>query len=332
MPNKNRGHVMRGHLLGFVISASAALLIIPAFAQGEFPKRHISYILPFGPGAHSHAVALVIAKDLEKDLGRPVVVENKAGAGGSIAAQFVAQAPPDGHTLFQTTTGIHVANPIIYKSLNYNPVQDFAPVAMLVDAPLILIVRHDSPIRTVADLIEHGRKTPGKLNYASPGVGTAHHIAGALFNVMTGVGAVHVPFSGSAPSIQALMAGDIQFIFEASALPLLESGRARALAVTSAERWYSVPNIPTMIELGFADFQVVSWYGIMAPRATPPATVGRLNAALNKALSNPAVRSHIEKHLGMRTLVGTVAEFSERIERDTVIWHKNIRAANIALK
>jgi tripartite-type tricarboxylate transporter receptor subunit TctC len=314
-----------------LLCAAAATAWLPAAAQADYPSRPISYVVPFGPGAHSDAVARAVTAEVGRRIGQTIVVDNKAGAGGGIAAQHVAKAAPDGYTLLQTTQGVHVTNVAVYRKLGYDPQKDFTPVVLLVEAPLILIVRRDSPLRSVQDLLAWGRANPGKLNFASPGAGSAHHLAGELFRVTTSLDAMHVPFRGSAPSIQALLAGDIHFIFEASALPLIQSGQVRPLAVTSAQRWYSVPEVQTMVELGFPEVVVQGWYGVVAPAATPRPVLERLNREFNAALTQPSVQSHIRDHLGMQPVGGSMAAFAARVNTEMANWIGMARTARITL-
>lgn len=316
----------RRHVLMLLAAMGA-----PAWSQADWPRRPITYVVPFGPGAHSDAVARAVTAKVAERLGQTIVVENKAGAGGSIAAQYVAKAPADGYTLLQTTQGVHVTNKAVYRKLGYDPTKDFVPVVMLVESPLILIVRKDSPIHSVADLVAYARANPGKLNFGSPGIGSAHHLAGELFNVAAGLQATHVPYRGSAPSLQALLAGEIQYIFEASALPMIEAGQVRALAVTSAARWPSVPDVPTMKEQGFADFVIQGWYGVVAPTGTPQAVVDRLNKEFNAVLSMPAIQSYIRDHLGILPVGGSSAAFARRVAAEMSMWINMAEAAGLKL-
>jgi tripartite-type tricarboxylate transporter receptor subunit TctC len=268
----------------------------------------------------------VLGGELSQALGQPVIVENRPGAGGNIAAAEVAKSPADGHTWLLGNNSILATNAALYRSLPYDPVKDFAPVALVAVQPNILVVHPDVKANSLRDLISLGKANPGKLNYASSGAGAAAHLAGELFKSMAGVDMVHVPYKGAQPALTDLIAGQVQLMFatSASVIPYVKAGRLRALAVTTAQRSPSVKELPTMAEAGLPGFEATTWHGVVVPAATPAALVQRLNRDINAVLGDKDLSERLEA-LGAEVTTGTPKEFADYIAREIPKWTKVVR-------
>src|SRR3954470_11443878 len=242
-----------------------ALLACPAMAQS------VRFVVGFTPGGPSDILARALGAKLTETLGQPVVVENRPGAGGNLAAEVVAKSPPDGNTWLLGNNSILATNQALYSHLGYDPVKDFAPVALVAIQPNILVVNPSLPVGSVRELIAYAKQNPGRLNYASSGAGAAAHLAGELFKAMTGVDMVHVPYKGAQPALTDVIGGQAQLMFatSASVIPYIKAGRLRALAVTTARRSASVPDLPTVAEAGVPGFEAITWHGVVVPAATP---------------------------------------------------------------
>lgn len=262
-------------------------------AQAAYPDRPVTMIVGWAAGGSADAVARLIATQMSSGLGQPVIVDNRAGAGGNIGSEVAAKAKPDGYTIMLSTVASHGFNSALYANLNYKPMEDFSPVGMISTSPGTLLVRTDSPYKTVSDLLEAAKKSPGKLNYGSGGVGSSQHLAGAMFKKVTGVDVVHIPFKGVAPAMTDLMAGRVDMIITTGPIPFIRSGKLRALAVASRERHPAMPDVPTFDQAGVKGFYTDNWYGLVAPANTPRPILEKLNVALVKALSNPDVQRQI---------------------------------------
>jgi tripartite-type tricarboxylate transporter receptor subunit TctC len=260
------------------------------FAQATYPNRSITMIVGWAAGGSADAAARLIATQMSAVLGQPVVVDNRAGAGGNIGSEVAAKAKPDGYTIMLSTIASHGFNSALYAHLNYRPMEDFSPIGMINTSPGTLLVPADSPYKTVNDLLEAARKQPGKLNYGSAGVGSSQHLAGAMFKKMTGADIAHIPFKGVAPAMTDLMAGRLDMIITTGPIPFIRSGKLRALAVAARERHPSMPDVPTFDQAGVKGFYTDNWYGLVAPANTPRPMLEKLNAALVNALANPEVQ------------------------------------------
>src|SRR3954471_4939929 len=251
---------------------SLCLAAMQCLAAAQTPVR---FVVGFTPGGPSDILARSLAEMFAAQLGQPVVVENRSGAGGNLAAEIVAKSPADGNTWLLGNNSILATNAALYSHLGYDPVKDFAPVALVAIQPNILVVNPAVPATTVAELIAYAKAQPGKLNYASSGAGAAAHLAGELFKAMTGVEMVHVPYKGAQPALTDVIAGQCQLMFatSASVIPFIKAGRLRALAVTTAKRSSSVPELPTISEAGVPGFEAITWHGVVVPAQTPAATV-----------------------------------------------------------
>src|SRR6478752_10405996 len=290
--------MMRALALCFPLAAT------PAMAQS------VRFVVGFTPGGPSDILARALGAKLADMLGQTVVVENRPGAGGNLAAEVVAKSPPDGNTWLLGNNSILATNQALYPHLGYDPVKDFAPVALVAIQPNILVVHPSVPAHSVKELIAYARANPGKLNYASSGAGAAAHLAGELFKAMTGVEMVHVPYKGAQPALTDVIAGQCQLMFatSASVIPYIKAGRLRALAVTTAKRSRSVPDLPTIAESGVPGFEAITWHGIVVPSATPATTIERLNRAINHALQQPDLHDRLQ-NLGAETAPGSPQDF-----------------------
>ena len=282
--------------LPLLLALAAALGCASAVAQG-YPSRPVRLIVPYPPGGPLDIMARAIGQKLTEAWSQPVVVDNRAGAGGNIGADLVAKSPADGYTLLMGAVATHAINPSLYAKMPYDPVKDFAPVALVAQVPNILVVNPSVPARSVPDLIELARARPGYLNFGSGSTGSTGHLAGELFNTMAGVKMVHIPYKGGAPAMADLLAGQVQLMFDnlANALPHVKAGRLRALAVTTLARSPAVPELPTIAESGLPGFDLTTWFGIMVPAGTPADIVAKLNAEIVRALNAKDMRERLEK-------------------------------------
>jgi tripartite-type tricarboxylate transporter receptor subunit TctC len=309
------------------LSLAAAFLAAPAgtaFSQTpEWPKaKPITYVVPFSAGGSTDVVGRTIGEKLQAALGQTVVVDNKPGQGGAIGAAFVAKAAPDGYTLFGGTISTHAINASLYKHLSYDPVKDFEPVALVATLPNVLLVDPNLGVNSVADLIALLKKDEKKRTFASSGAGTSAHLAGELFAELIGVPLAHVPYKGTPPAMVDVSSGQVTFMFDqmTAALPLLQGGKLKLLAVTTAKRIALAPNTPTMIEAGLPDFEMSSWQAIYAPKGTPKAIVERLHAEIAKALRQPDVQAKLGGQLGMELVGGTPQQLSALMAREIPRW------------
>ena len=281
-------------LLSRLFIAVALALPLAALAQ-SFPSKPVKIIVGFPAGGPLDAHARLLVDGLAKQLGQPVIIDYKAGAGGSVGAEFVAKGDADGHTLLMANTGTMVINPAVYTKLPYQTLRDFAPIARTAQQPLALLVHPDVKANNVAELIALAKASPGKLNYGSAGNGGISHLVPEMFKQASGTFIVHIPYRGSAPAFTDLMAGQVQLMAESipQAAQYVKAGKLRALAVTSRERNPALPEVPTMIEAGLAGFEVVGFYGVLAPAATPKVVVDKLSAAFKATLDSAEVRSRM---------------------------------------
>jgi tripartite-type tricarboxylate transporter receptor subunit TctC len=299
------------------------LAMLQCFAMAQAPVR---FVVGFTPGGPSDILARALAEKLAAPLGQPVVVENRPGAGGNLAAELVAKSAPDGRTWLLGNNSILATNAALYSHLGYDPVKDFAPVALVAIQPNILVVHPSVPAASVRELIAYARAQPGKLNYASSGAGAAAHLAGELFKAMTGVEMVHVPYKGAQPALTDVIAGQCQLMFatSASVIPFIKAGRLRALAVTTAKRSPGVADLPTISESGVPGFEAITWHGVVVPAQTPPATVARLNSAINGALADRQLLDRLTS-LGAEVAPGSPQDFAAYIAREIPKWTQVVR-------
>ena len=310
----------------------AGLIAAPSLvrAQGRWPSQVIKFVVPFAPGGSTDILGRVMAQKLEPVLGASIIIENRAGAGGSIAANQVAKADADGHTFMMGHIGTLAFTPSLYPNLPYDPVKDFAPVALVATVPNILAVHPSLPVRTFAEFIAYAKANPGKLNYGSGGVGSAAHVAGAYLAYQGGFQATHVPYRGTAPMVNDLVAGTIQFTLTGgpAVLPQAAGGRLRALAVSSRERVSFAPDLPTIADSGLAGFEAVQWYGLVAPSRTPAAIIERMNREMNALLASPELEQTLRTD-GAIAAPTTPDAFGKHIEAEITVWRDVIRRAGI---
>ena len=285
----------------------------PACAQTSYPTRTITMIVPFAAGGPTDIIARILAQSLSHSLGQRVIIDNRAGGGGNLGIAMVARANPDGHTLLLTSTAIAV-NPGLFESLPYDPIKDFAPISELVNAPNVLFVKPDSGITSIADLVAKAKAEPNKYNYASPGVGTKSHLTGELLKLRAGINIQHIPYRGGGPATQALVAGTVQVgsVALAPVEPLIKSGTVNALAVTGANRWWSLPDVPTMIESGFPGFVSDTFNALFAPAGTPPDVLALLVRETRAAMAKPEAQE-AARRAGYQIVAGTPEEMSRRL-------------------
>lgn len=318
----------------FITALSAALLgimslTVPAAAQ-EFPTKPITMVVGFAAGGATDTAARIIARKLGENLGLSVIVDNRAGAGGNIAHQYVSTATPDGSIILLGSVGPLCTSPHLYAKLGYDPQKDLAPLTMGVSFPNVLVVHADVPAKNFAEFIALARTKPGSLEYASTGVGSASHLAGEMFKQRAGVDIVHVPYKGGGPAMIDLLAGRITGYYStySTAGPHIDSGKLRPLAVTGLARLPSLPNVPTIAESGFPGFDASNWYAFVAPGKTPKNILDRWNAELVKVLNNPEVREQLNKH-GLTPMPGTREELASTIRRESAMWAKVIKDGKI---
>jgi tripartite-type tricarboxylate transporter receptor subunit TctC len=314
------------------LAALALAAALPAAqAQDKWPSKPITYIVAFPAGGTSDILARLIAQKLGPALGTTVIVDNKAGAGGSVGSEQVSRAAPDGYTLLGGTISSHAINVSLYPKLGYDPVTSFVPVALIGTNPVVLVTRQDSPYKTVADVINAG-KAKKPMTSASAGNGTSQHLALELLKFKTGIGIDHIPYKGSAPAIQDVMAGQVDMMFDTTVVagPHIESGKLRALAVTSPKRLSNMPNVPTVAET-VPGYEVMSWQAMFAPAGTPKAIQQRLHDEVNKILAQPDVKERLAK-LGMEPGQMTTEQFTTFQKAEVAKWAQLIKAANIKIE
>ena len=330
MLNLSRYHGRMNRLAAIVCGAALAVVLSPGARAEGFPEKPAHFIVGFTPGGPSDIIARALGQKLSESWSQAVVIENRPGAGGNIAAEVVARSAPDGTTWLLGNNSILATNQSLYKKLAFDPVADFAPVALVAIQPNILVVNPGVPATSVKELIALAKARPGQLNYASSGSGAAAHLAAELFKTMAGVDMVHVPYKGAQPALTDVIAGQAQLMFatSASVIPYIKAGRLRALAVTSAQRSPSVPDLPTVSEAGtesgLRGFEAVTWHGVVVPRATPRALVERLNADIVKALQARDLRERLES-LGAELAPGTPQDFADYIAREIPKWAKVVK-------
>ena len=300
----------------------AALALVAATAQAQtWPTRPIRLIVGFAPGGAADTVARAYGDQLGRALGQPIVIENRAGAGSSIAAELVAKSPPDGYTILIASPASISVNPALNPKLGYKA-SDLTPITKVSSSPLVIAVNPDTGIRSVKELIAEAKKMPGRLNYATSGVGSAPHFGAALFAQVTGTEMVHVPFKGGAPAMTSVVAGDTQVTFATppSVLPMVKGGRLRALAVTSPERSPLMPDIPGMVEAGLPDYAIAFWYGFFVPAGTPSDIVGKIYDAAIIASQNASVRSALAREGTEVAVSKSPEEFTAFLAQDEKLW------------
>jgi tripartite-type tricarboxylate transporter receptor subunit TctC len=306
------------------------LLLAGNAAAQTYPAKPIKLIVPFPPGGNTDIVGRMMAQKLSDGLGQQVFVENRGGAGGTIGAEAAAKSPPDGYTIFFSTTGTLAAAPAMQPNLRYDPVQAFAPISTLANAPVVVIIPSSTSANSLRELIDLMKAKPGALKYGSAGTGHFVHIAGEMFKAAAGVDLLHVPYKGVAPALVDLLGGRIDVMFDAFAQydPHLQSGKLRALAVAHTKRLGRLPSVPTAAEAGLPGYTAASWFGLAAPAGTPGEAVSRLNAEVLKALAAPDVLETMSK-LGLEVAGSSAQQYGAMIREDLARWREVVRAAGI---
>jgi tripartite-type tricarboxylate transporter receptor subunit TctC len=309
----------------FLIAAGALLAAPLARAQGAFPSRPIRIIVPASPGGAADILSRTIAQKLADAWGQPVLVDNRTGAAGIIGAEAAAKAPNDGYTIMMGFAGVIAVNPSLYKTLPYDSVKDYAPVALVALSPLMLVVHPAVPAYSVNELIALAKAKPGQLNFASTGSGSTQHLSAELFKTMTGIDMTHIPYKGSSLAYPDLLAGNVSLMFEnmLSMLPNAKSGKVRALAVTGTKRSAAMPDLPTVAD-SVPGFSAVGWYGVLAPAGTDAAIVNKLSAEINRILKLPEVSERLSS-LGAEPSGSTPEEFAAHIRTEIAKWGKVVR-------
>ena len=306
--------------VGFFLAVMTSML----WAQ-SWPTKPVRMIIAFPPGGPTDLVSRVLAQKLSEQLGQQVIVDNKPGAGGNIAAELAARATPDGYTIFYNTSAI-VIGPALYGKVNYDTLKDFAPVLLTASVPMVLVVNPQLPARSVKEFLDLAKSRSGALNYSSSGTGTITHLASAMMSTQTGIQTQHIPYKGSAPGLVDLASGQTQFMIDTinTVLPYIRDNRLRGLAVTSVKRSPLLPDLPTLAEAGISGFEAAAWQGIVVPTGTPNEIVQKLNAEVNKALAHPDIRSRLAAQ-GADILGGTPAEYAAYLRSEMPRWAKAVK-------
>lgn len=309
--------------------ALAAAVAAPLAAQAQaYPTKPITIVVPFSAGGTTDILARVVGEALKNELGQPVVIDNRAGAGGNIGAALAAKANADGHTLFMGTVGTHAINQSLYKKLPYDPIKDFAPLTRVAMVPNLLVAHPSKPYNSVKELVAYAKANPGKVNFGSSGSGSSIHLSGELFNTLAKVDMIHVPYKGSAPAVTDLLGGQIDIMFDnmPSAIQHVRAGKLKPLAVTTAKRSPQLPDVPTVAEAGVPGYEATSWFGMFAPAATPAPVVAKLNAALVKVLADANVKKKIAEQ-GGEPHGEKPEQFAEFIRNETAKWSQVVKAS-----
>jgi tripartite-type tricarboxylate transporter receptor subunit TctC len=315
---------------GLLIGAAAASSLGPASAKAAgYPERPVKIIVPFAPAGPTDIMARILVAHLGDAIGGTLIVENKPGAGGNIGIGAAAHAEPDGHTLLMTSSA-YVVNPGLYAKIPYDPYTDFAPIAELGTSPNVILVDPKLGVNSIPDLIARAKANPDELNYASPGIGTTPHLSAELFKIVGGIQITHVPFSGAGPAVQAVLSGTTQIAFAAlpPARPHIESGALKALAVTGARRWFDLPDVPTMVDLGYTDFISDTFQGFLAPAKTPPAIVELLSTKSIEILKRPAIAEQLRNN-GFEVIANGPDGMRKRIADEVPKWRDIVAKAGI---
>jgi len=321
----------RKAVLSALISALIVAAAAPAVAQGQnYPSRLIKIIVPFPPGGNPDLAARLVANRMSIDFNQTVIIENKPGANGGIGANVVAKAEPDGYTLLVANLGILGVNPVVREHLPYDTSKDFVPVSRLAISPLLLIVNSSLEIKTVQDLIVAAKKDPGKLTFATAGVGSAAHMAAALFDQMAGVQMLHVPYKGASEAAPATAAGNVSVTFggQGAAWPLVAAGTVKALGLTGSKRSPTHPDVPTVAEAGVSGYEIADWVGMLAPAGTPQLIVEKLNAEVQKALTDPDTQKKFELQ-GLEPAGTSAKDFAAFIDAEQKKWGEVAKRDNI---
>ena len=301
-------------------------------SAAAYPSRPIRWVAPFPPGGTTDIVARAVAQRLSEAFGQTVAVDNRPGAGGNIAAEYVVKAAPDGYTILTAFPGLAI-NPSLYAKLSYDPLRDLAPVVLISAAPLLMVTHPSLPVKTVKELIALAKSRPGELNFPSAGNGTSSHLGGELFKSMAGIDIVHVPYKGSGQGLLDLISGRMSLMVNPlpEMIPFVQSGKLRGIAVTSAKRSHVMPELPTVGEAALPGYEIVTWNGILAPAATPRDIVARLHTEVVRLLRTPELKSHLEG-LGLFIIGGSPDEFAQHLRSETQKWARVVKASGARIE
>ena len=330
--SKTLRQIMKEHAMmnASRIFAVAAWCLVSAVNAETYPAKPIRFIVPFPPGGPTDVLARVLGQKLAEQMGQPVVLDNRPGAGGNLGPELAARSAPDGYTLLLGAVGTLAISPHLYAKLNYDPARDFAPISLAASMPNVLIVHPSVPAKTLKELVQLARASPGKLNFGSGGAGTSNHLGSELLKSMAKIDMVHVPYKGASQAMLALIGGqiDIVVVGTPTAIPQIQSGKVRALAVLSNNRLPAIANVPTGAEAGFPGYEVTTWFGVFAPAGTSQDIVARLNTEVAKVLTVPASRERIVG-VGFDPAASSPQQFADFIKAENVRWGKVIRDAGI---
>jgi len=324
---------MYRRILSALVVACAAAIVSNAVSAQDFPNRAITIIVPQPPGGGTDIISRIVAQQLSLQLGKPVVVENKPGAGTLVGTDAAAKAAPDGYTLLAGLTANMAVNPSLFKTLSYDPIRDFVPVGMMAEFPFVLVVSNNFPAKSVKELLALAKAKPGEINFASAGNGTGQHLSAELFKLMAGVVMTHVPYRGAAPAYSDVISGRTPVFFDnlASGLGQIKGGAVRALAVTGKERSPLLPDVPTIAEAGVPGYQNYVWFGLWAPKKTPQPVVEKLYAEIRKAVATPSVKERIMKDAGVP--MDTALKDIEPLEKAEIAkWADVVKRAHIQVQ
>jgi tripartite-type tricarboxylate transporter receptor subunit TctC len=318
-------------VLCLLLSAGCALGFADARAQASdvWPSKPIRFILPFPPGGGTDILGRIVSERLAARLGQPVVIENRGGAGGNLGAEAAAKSAPDGYTIVLVAPSLAIS-PSLYSKLNYDPVKDFAPISLVATVPNVMITHPSVPARTLQEFIALAKSKPGGMNFGSGGNGTSNHLAGELFNIVAGVKLVHVPYKGVNLAMNDVLSGEVHLVVIGipAAAPHIKAGKLRALALIAPQRSPALPEVPTVAEAGLRDFEVTTWYGILAPAGAPRPVIARLNAEIVRTMHAPELRDRLAA-MGTDPATSTPEEFADLIEREIAKWGKVVREAGL---
>lgn len=316
----------------FAALAVLAAASVPAIAQ-QYPSKPIRFIVPFPPGGGNDTIARLIGQKLTASLGQQILVDNRAGAGGTVGAEAAAKAPPDGYTMFLAGVGSHGINPNLRRKLPYDPVKDYDPVTLIASAPLLVTIHPSLPVKSVKDLVALAKSKPGQINYASNGPGSSSHLAVELFDMMAGTKMEHIPYKGLSPALTDLLSGQVQVMFSSAAamLPQVKAGRLRAIAMTGSKRSTAIPDIPTVAESGVPGYETGSWYGIVLPAHTPRPIIDRLHKEVVTIVRSPDINARLVEE-AVIPVGSTPEEFASYIKREIARWGKVVQQAKLPLE
>ncbi len=314
-----------------LLAAAALLPVVPAVRatdHDDYPSKPIRLVVPFPPGGGADNLARAIMPKVALALGKPIIIDNKPGAGGNVGSELVAGSPADGYTLLYGTNGTHSINQSLYQGLRFDPIKDFAPVGRMTEIAAMLVVNPQLPVMTTTQLIRYAKANPGKVNFASAGNGTTSHLSGELFRTMAGIDIVHIPYRGGGLAVTDLISGQVQMMIDVmpNVYPLVKDARIRGIAVSTSVRFPGAPEYPTIAESGVPGFEASAWDGILAPAGTHPGIVSKLNGAIHTALADPEL-IELLKSRGARVVPGTPDDFAQHIAASTKKWAQVVKAS-----